>query len=282
MLVLGAIQDLKKINELLDLWSEAGADGVIFTVPIDLLDPVFFDDAKTARDRGLRVALHPFEIGRAIYTPTDTDTHAFMLEKLALAMDNIKSLGLEQFLIIHPPRLAAPDTTLCGKKEVDERTALENSTPFYDKLSRIASQSSIMIAIENMHDPYANPGHSLYGYNVEQLDSICSKRGFGICVDTGHAKLSMTSVSEYLNSTLNIVTVHLQGNDGSYDQHMLPNMKNVGDVEGVMRLLSLNVPIIIETSSPYLLKRADESWEGVVSEVSETIQAVRKRTLPPG
>ncbi|MFH0817088.1 MAG: TIM barrel protein, partial [Candidatus Micrarchaeota archaeon] len=282
MLVLGVIQNLKKTGHFLDLWSEAGADGVAFTVPIDGLDGSFFDNAKSARDRGMRVAIHPFEVGKFIYTPTDLGTHGFSLEKLAFTMDNIKALGLEPFLVIHPPRLAVPDAMLCGKQEIDEKTALDNSIPFYDKLSRIAAQSSVSIAIENMHDPYANPGHSLYGYNVEQLGSICNGRGFGICVDTGHAKLSMTSVSEYVNSPLNIITVHLQGNDGKFDQHQLPNMKNVGDVEGVMRLLALNVPIIIEANSQDLLKKEDESWEGTVSEISGVVQAVRQRTLPPG
>ncbi len=280
MLLLGVVQDLKKTRRLLDLWSEAGADGVAFTVPFDRLDGSFFDNAKAARDMGLKVAIHPIEIGRTPCTPTEPGTHGFLLEKLALTMDNIKLLGLEPFLVIHPPRLAIPDMTLCGKKEVEEKTALENSLPFFDKLARIASQSSVSIAIENMHDPYANPGHSLYGYTVAQLESICNGRGFGICVDTGHAKLSVTSVSEYLNSSLNIVTVHLQGNDGSFDQHQLPNMKNVGDVQGVLRLISLNVPIIIEANSFQLLKKADESWEKTVEEVSDVVQAVRKRTLP--
>lgn len=282
MLVLGAIQNLKKTGQLLDMWSEAGADGVAFTVPVDMLDGRFFDDAKTAVDRGLRVAIHPIEIGKYAYTPTEPGTHGFLLEKLALTMDNVKLLGLEPFLIIHPPRLAIPDMTLCGKKEVDERTALENSLPFFDKLSRIASQSSVSIAIENMHDPYANPGNALYGYTVAQLESICNGRGFGVCLDTGHAKLSVTSVSEYLNSSLNIITVHLQGNDGSYDQHQLPNKRNVGDAQGVLRLLALNVPVIIEANSFELLKKADESWEKTVSEVLDVVNAVRKRTLPPG
>ncbi len=275
MLVLGAIQNLKKTGELLDIWSDAGADGVAFTVPMDRLDERFFDDAKTARNRGLRVALHPFEMGKFIYNPTDPATHGFMLERLAFTMDNIKALSLEPFLIIHPPRMAAPGINICGKKEIDERTALQNSLPFFDKLSLIASQSSVSIAIENMHNPYANPGHSLYGYNVEQLESICKGRGFGICVDTGHAKLSMTSVSEYLNSSLNIIVVHLQGNDGSFDQHQLPDMKNMGDLEGVMKLLNLNVPIIIETHSETLL-------ESPVSKIAEAVGAVRKRTLPQG
>jgi sugar phosphate isomerase/epimerase len=278
--VLGAIQELKKTGFLLDFWSDSGADGVAFTVPIDMLDKRFFDDAKTARDRGMRVIVHPAEFGKYVYTPTDPSLHGPMLEKLAFAMDSIKSLSLEPLLIIHPPRLASPDENLMGKKEIDEKTALSNSLPFYDKLSRIASLSSVSIAIENMHDPYANAGHSMYGYTMEQLQSICNGRGFGICVDTGHAKLSRTSVSEYLNSPLGILCVHLQGNDGSSDLHAFPNQKNVGDYEGVLKLLRLEIPIILEANSWNILDKAKDSREEALSEATAAVWAVKNRTLP--
>jgi sugar phosphate isomerase/epimerase len=282
LLVLGAIQDLTKIGTLLDIWADAGADGVAFTVPIDALDKRFFDNAKTARDRGMRVLVHPAEYGKFVYTPTDPAMHSIMLERLGQTIDAIKTLSLEPLLVIHPPRLASPGENICGKKEIDEKTALENSLPFFDKLSRIASSSSIGIAIENMHDPYANGGHSLYGYTTLHLDSICKGRDFGICVDTGHAKLSRTSVSEYVNSSLSILTVHLQGNDGSSDQHSFPTMKNIGDVEGVLKLLKLDIPITIEANSFELLKKAELSREKAVQEAAQAVEAVKNRTLPEG
>jgi sugar phosphate isomerase/epimerase len=120
----------------------------------------------------------------------------------------------------------------------------------------------------------------MYGYTAEQLQSICNGRGFGICVDTGHAKLSRTSVSEYLNSPLSILTVHLHGNDGSFDQHAFPNSKNVGDYEGVLKLLRLSIPIILEVNSWDILDKAKESREKALSEALASIKAVRNRTLP--
>lgn len=280
MIVLGAIQDLSKTGQLTELWSDADVDGIAFTVPVDRLEKSFFDDAKTVRDRDMRVLLHPIEFGKSLYTPSDPASHSFILDRLALAMDAIKNFDFEPVLIIHPPRLAAPDFLVCGKKEVDEKTALANSLPFFDKLSRIAAQSSIEIAIECMHDPYANPGHSMYGYTVQQLEAICNGRDFGVCIDTGHAKLSRTSVSEYLNSQLNILTVHLQGNDGSFDQHQLPNMNNMGDVAGVLRLLTLDIPIILEANSYNLLEKASLSRSQAVEEASAAVQAVREKRLP--
>ncbi len=285
LLLFGAIQDLNRIGELLDLWSDSGADGVAFTVPFDMLDERFFDNTKTARNRGLRVLVHPMGFGyntKSMYTPSDPSTHGYMLEKIGFTIDRIRSHDLEPLVILHPPRLSAPDVMVAGEKMLDEEKAFKSSIPFLDKLSRMGSQSSISIAIECMHDPNANPGHALLGYTVEQLEEICNERDFGICVDTGHAKLSRTSVSDYLNSSLNILTIHLQGNDGSYDQHELPTMKNVGDVRGVLKLLSLNIPITVEANSYKLLEEAEKSRETTIEKLSSTFEYIRKRTLPPG
>ncbi|MFH1447419.1 MAG: TIM barrel protein [Candidatus Micrarchaeota archaeon] len=277
---MGAIQNLKKIGHLLDIWADAGADGVAFTVPFDMLDKRFFDNTKSARDRGMRVLIHPVEMGEKTCTSSDPSTHSYMLERIGFTIDMIRTQDLEPLLVLHPPRLAAPNTLICGKKELGEEEAFRNAVPFLDKLARIVHQSPVSIAIENMHDPYANPEHSLLGYTTQQLESLCDGRGFGICVDTGHAKLSRTTVSEYLNSPLNILAIHLQGNDGSYDQHMVPTSKNIGDTEGVLKLLSLDIPIVVETNSYWVLEQAEKSREALVSRLSSTLDSIRERSLP--
>jgi hypothetical protein len=78
------------------------------------------------------------------------------------------------------------------------------------------------------------------------------------------------------------VAVHLHGNDGSRDQHRFPTDKNVGDYEGVRRLLTLDVPVIVEANSFELLERIGSSRKEALSEASETFRAVRKKGLPPG
>ncbi|MFH1285439.1 MAG: TIM barrel protein [Candidatus Micrarchaeota archaeon] len=277
MLVGGVSQGMEFINSLAPIWKEANADLLMVRIGAsDITRASFLKLAQAQEEHQLRVLLHPADDTSSIsFTPSDPSCHPLLLQKLSFLADSINEHGFHPLIILHPPRIATPGQTLCGKEVLPESEALKNSLPFFSKLAILQEEKQVPFSIEIMHDPFRHHGHAILGYTVEQMRALCTEK-FSICIDTGHAKLSQTSVGAWLESGLKISAVHFQGNDGSTDSHELPNSSNVGDVSDIERLLALQAPTILECNSKNLLAQLAKNKKETLALLSETIELAKE------
>ncbi len=113
----------------------------------------------------------------------------------------------------------------------DETEGLEPNAEILVPACGAAADVGITIAIEN--------GSTLVHMNhLLRLVELVQAPNLGLCVDTGHAHLGELGPARAIRmSGEKLVTLHLQDNEGKYDQHMPPGMGRI-DWEEVARALA--------------------------------------------
>ncbi len=191
---------------------------------------------------GVKFHIHPYNLilKNHYMTPSLRDSQPMLYEILINLDEKIHEYGLYPLITIHLPRFDHPKYHF----GLDETIALENSHNFFKTL-RLKSR----LALETMHDPYRNPGHALLGYKAEHFTKLIGDRDFGLCIDTGHLKMAEESYEKFLKLPYPIYSVHLNGNDGTKDQHQLPTKENIGDFANVAEVLKrCEGPIVFEAA----------------------------------
>ena len=63
---------------------------------------------------------------------------------------------------------------------------------------------------------------------IDELNSLCEKEHFGLCLDTGHINLAGADMREYIETVGNrIKCLHVHDNRGTNDDHRLPYSGNI-------------------------------------------------------
>lgn len=138
-----------------------------------------------------------------------------------------------RWVVLHPG--SAPSSEEEEGPELVRRRNLE----VFSRLVQVARQVGVGIAIENAADG-ENKGRRVFGATVHELLSLVRALGdgeVGICWDTGHANLQKLDQYRAIRALgRHLVATHVDDNDSSSDQHLLPFEGNV-DWKEVMRAL---------------------------------------------
>ena len=109
-------------------------------------------------------------------------------------------------VVVHPGQIP-----ILGKEFEDK--ILENSIKSLEECSKYASDSGVMLCVENMPDI-----EGLLCKDLNQLHEIVEDLETFMTLDVGHAYNMKVPVSEMLISP-RIKHIHLSDNDGSFDNH---------------------------------------------------------------
>ncbi len=239
----------KTVEETTQYWLDLGINHIMIKKAGDiqlidsksrLIEADFRKLGSLQEKYGVKVHIHPYNfiINNIFLTPALKEAHS-TLERFLIDLDtNIQKYDLYPLITVHAAKYSDPNYQFW----VDEKTALKNSIDFFQSLD-LKSR----LAIETMHEPDANPGHSLLGYKAEHFPKLIGDKNYGICIDVGHTKMAEEPIEALLALPYPIFSVHLHGNDGSRDQHLLPTKDNVGDFNRVIEALRrCEGPIVLE------------------------------------
>lgn len=108
----------------------------------------------------------------------------------------------------------------------DAHASLEQNLIYYRRHLKTAVEAGVGIALENDFEYRSAPYQRIFAASVEELCALCdafSSSHMGICYDFGHANL--TGGFHRQNLALigkRLKAVHVQDNDGTKDQHLMP------------------------------------------------------------
>lgn len=252
MLLAGQNKYWGEVEEATEFWLGLGIDHITIkrVEDMQLLDQngkIIEEDFKKLgglqKKYNVRYQLHPYNFifTNAFITPSLKNTQPMLYQILADLDKRIQEYGFYPLLTLHLPIIDHPEHHL----GLDEKTALKNSLDFFQGLNL-----KVPVALENMPDPYRNPGHSQLGYKSEHFLRLIGNKNFGLCIDTGHLKMAEESLKKFLELPYQIYSVHLNGTDGTEDKHLLPTRENIGDFKGVVQVLKkCQGPIVFEVKS---------------------------------
>lgn len=150
------------------------------------------------------------------------------IAELKLQLDLMRAIGIKHAVLHLDPLKNEPELPM---SEVKER----NLDALRELVSHV-SGSDLAICIENMRRtvPVAMSADDLL-YFVNAIDS----KNLGICFDIGHLNQTKTeSPAEFIQKTAkHLLAVHINGNDGSCDQHIIPFGRDTADILSTVRVL---------------------------------------------
>lgn len=206
--------------------------------------------------------LHPYDLvlGNLYITSSVRNAQPALNRILTNLDEKIYEYELYPLITIHLPRFDHPKYSF----DLDDKAALKNGVDFFKNL-----ELKSKLALETMHDPYRNPGHALLGYKAEHFLKLIRDKNFGVCIDTGHLRMAEEPLEKFLELPYPIPSVHLNGNNGTKDQHQLPIRENVGDFKKVVEALKrCKGPIVFEIRnfgySERELKKCINFWREAV------------------
>ncbi len=244
------------VEEATEFWLSLGINHIMIKQEEDIRligndNKVIISDfiklSKLQREYGVKYHLHIYDLRF-----NDDGTSSFedaqpRMDKILIDCDHLVQLDkmIEEFdlyplITIH---LARFGKWLGHDLEIDEKEALEKNIEFLQNL-KLHSK----LSLETMHDPDRNPGHVLLGYKAEHFENVLNGKidlDQGLCFDTGYSKMIDGYSGDFLE--FNINSMHLEGTDGTKDQHFLPTKDNVGDFEVVRKAIKkCEGPVVFE------------------------------------
>ncbi|MCS7185198.1 MAG: sugar phosphate isomerase/epimerase [bacterium] len=148
-----------------------------------------------------------------------------------------------EVLIAHP-------TTVKRTDELTLYRLQENYTKTLEEIADFIERSNVKLASENL----------LPHFYFSKMDEILSvvrnfpAKNFGVCVDTGHAYLSMKDVASFIDSTGRIFLYHIHDNKGTKDDHYSPGSGSIKWSDISYRFFRNSVPKTLEVFSDEELK----------------------------
>lgn len=147
-----------------------------------------------------------------------------------------RALGAE-LIVVHPGTTAP---------SADERPArLRAVIESVKALAAVADRCGVRVAIENMI-PDALGGSA---EDVAHIVDAVGAAHVGVCLDTGHAHLGEGVTTAAATLAERIIAIHLDDNDGSSDQHILPSKGAIDwhAAAAALRQLNYQAPICVES-----------------------------------
>lgn len=133
-------------------------------------------------------------------------------------------------LVIHGVSMYFWDKQSCYK-DIDEL-----NMKLYSSLVETLKGTSVTVCLENvfvdrMPKKYV-AGHCSNADKtvkiIDELNSLCEKEHFGLCLDTGHLNLAGVDTREYIETVGNrIKCLHVHDNRGTNDDHKMPYSGNI-------------------------------------------------------
>jgi sugar phosphate isomerase/epimerase len=185
----------------------------------------------------------------------------FIIESIEFA----SRLGLDRYTvhagyrrILSPPQ-KGDMFVACDNKIIDASKAMQYMYRSLDELEPTAKAAGIRIGIENLFPLPNQKNYSLLCTSEEIfafLDATDGKSDIGILLDLGHLEISANYYNfdkeVFLDCLLNqyahrILEVHLSGNDGQEDSHMMLQ-ENEWQLQAARKIASalIGIPVTIE------------------------------------
>jgi sugar phosphate isomerase/epimerase len=215
--------------------AEAGFDGLDFNF-LDIEDDVdWFNDETAERyvDNLATVAAN----NKLIWFQAHAPIYNFLLKgdaverKHALCLPAIKACSHLNipWLVFHPCECINYNAST-QRKEVFQK----NKEHFQILLDE-CEKYNVGIAVENMAKIETGNSHSCFAATAEELCELVDVLNHplaGICWDTGHAKISGLDQNKQIAMLgARLKVLHIQDNDGLYDDHLLPYTRGPNGVD---------------------------------------------------
>lgn len=191
------------------------------------------------RAAGIRLyACHPPFGGEYDLSLLDEDARQKAVSGMVPALVRAALMGAE-CAVIHPSSGSVPPEELERRQGQLERSL--------EVLLRAAEKLNVRLALENMLPGHIGCDSAIIRQIVEAADSPF----LGVCFDVGHAHLNPGGVlGAFEKLREQIITLHLQDNDGNADRHLQPPYGTVDWAALVPRLIDgrFDFPWSVETA----------------------------------
>jgi len=147
------------------------------------------------------------------FSSFDDRVHEHGVEAQIEALELAKLLGAKA-VVVHPS---------CEPVTTDRRRRLDRARGVIRELARVAEESGLVLAIENLTPGELGDHAEEVAWLIEQADS----EWVAACFDTGHANLAGDFHHEAEVLLPLAATTHLHDNDGTADQHRFPGQGNI-------------------------------------------------------
>ena len=225
---------------LLDLASRAGAQAVeIFAARQhfdyhyrdEINELAYFFRSNPLVPYSMHAPLFPDrEMGRA-GAPGINLIHSDKARRIA-AMDEIKR-ALEVAELVPIRNLVVH---LGEQHDEWSQEIIEYALTALEHLNAFASALGVRILVENLLNDATTPEHLMYILEAGHLDNI------GICLDTGHANMTVGVLEAIYAFRNRIVSVHIHDNQGEKDEHLWPGEGSIDWQSVFGRLKSMGNP----------------------------------------
>jgi sugar phosphate isomerase/epimerase len=148
------------------------------------------------------------------------------------AMDEIKrALETAEYIPIH--NLVVH---LGGQEDGWSPRTIEYALTALEHLGAFARPLGVRLLVENLTSEPTTPEHLVSILEVGHLDNV------GICLDLGHAHLTVGIPAAIATLGSRIATVHVHDNHGTKDEHLWPGDGTIDWMAAVKALKALTVP----------------------------------------
>jgi sugar phosphate isomerase/epimerase len=269
-----------KLEEATKLWADLGMkyimvkhtlDSPLLDIAGDLEKHTFEKLSSLQKEFGVNYHFHPFDIkvkGQFLTTskPGDRKVISNLLQGLDQMIDKY---GFYPLITLHLPFFWSPKRQI----KIPEPDALKQSIDFYSQFDLKAK-----VAFETMHSPYSNENgvSAAIGYKAEHFINVLgdNRKGYGICIDTGHENLSCDNTRKILDLPYRVFSMHLHGNRKCEDSHELPTRQNIRDYDATLAAIKkCTGPIVLEIRdygySKDDIRKCMEDWEKAQPQISQ-------------
>jgi sugar phosphate isomerase/epimerase len=231
---------------LLELASRAGADGVElfaarqhfdYTSSESVHELASWFRSNPLKPYSMHAPLFPdLEMGRA-GAPAVNLIHPEKSRRIQ-AMDEIKrALETAEYIPLQTMVLHLGERT-----DGWDQQAMEHSLTALEHLGAFAHPLGVKILVENLLNEAAYPEH------LNSILEIGHQDGIGICLDLGHAHMTVGVADAIATLGKRIVNVHAHDNHGLKDEHLWPGEGSIEWPAAVQALKALPTPpaIVLE------------------------------------
>ena len=165
----------------------------------------------------------------------DSKTWAESVEDLKRCVDWLEEAG-GSCLVVHPGGLSDPSELAIREDALKRGLFL---------LAMHASGTGVTICVENM-PPGVFPGSRML--DLRKVVDAIDRPEVRLALDTGHAKISSSVLSETMAAGRRLRTTHVHDNDGKQDTHQPPGSGTIDWGEWVQALDAIDYrgPIVLE------------------------------------
>lgn len=196
------------------------------------------------------------------HAPFDTEAKGRLVER-TFKCANI--LGAK-YLVVHPFYDNADG------RIYDTDVFVSSNVRAIKEMLEYAEKYKVILLAENLLEAASTPAHTL-SRMVEEIDSPW----FGWCYDTGHAHATGGTLEEFRTVSRVPLSLHVQDNNGDWDDHLIPGDGNIDWGEFLRSLKSMGYKgdLVLEAHS--VPKEApDEMRDAVLADILDRAKKMVK------